>query len=105
MINGDVKNYNLCYSDLYHEKTKPKENFTMQKIYDVTLKKMSEESISNDGTVYTRYIFSLNYKILKNNGTLRNDFLNGSRTQYISLTDRTGELKIDGVTVLKTAVK
>ena len=31
MINGDVENYNACYSDLYHEKVAPKENFTMQK--------------------------------------------------------------------------
>ena len=71
----------------------------------MTLKKISEESVSDDGDIYTQYIFSLNYKILKNNGTLRNDFLNGSRTQYINITNRSGELKIDGVTVLKTAVK
>ena len=105
MINGDVDKYNQCYSDLYYEKEDPKENFTMQKIYDVVLKKITEESVSDGKETYTKYVFSLNYKILKNNGTLRNDFLDGSRTQYIYITNREGELKIDGVTVLKTAVK
>jgi hypothetical protein len=105
MINGDVNKYNGCYSDLYYEKEDPKDNFTMQKIYDVVLKKLSEESVSDGKETYMKYVFSLNYKILKNNGTLRDDFLNGSRTQYIYITNREGELKIDGITVLKTAVK
>ena len=77
----------------------------MQKIYDVLIKKISEDTVSDGNGSYTKYIFSLNYKILKNNGTLRNDFLTGSRTQYIYITNREGELKIDGVTVLKTAAK
>ena len=105
MINGDVNSYNKCYSDLYYEKEKPKEKFTMQKIYDVVIKKISEESITDADGKYTKYVFSLNYKILNNNGTLRNDFLNGTRTQYIYITNREGELKIDGITVLKNAVK
>jgi hypothetical protein len=105
MINGDVNSYNECYSDLYYEKEKPKEKFTMQKIYDVVIKKMSEESVTDTDGKYTKYVFSLNYKILNNNGTLRNDFLNGTRTQYIYITNREGELKIDGITVLKNAVK
>ena len=105
MINGDVDKYNGCYSDLYYEEEDPKEKFTMQKIYDVLIKKISEETVSDSSGSYTKYIFSLNYKILKNNGTLRNDFLTGSRTQYIYITNREGELKIDGVTVLKTAAK
>ena len=105
MINGDVDKYNGCYSELYYEEEDPKEKFTMQKIYDVLIKKVSEETVSDGNGSYTKYIFSLNYKILKNNGTLRNDFLTGSRTQYIYITNREGELKIDGVTVLKTAVK
>ena len=105
MINGDVDKYNGCYSDLYYEEEDPKEKFTMQKIYDVLIKKISEETVSDSSGSYTKYIFSLNYKILKNNGTLRNDFLGGSRTQYIYITNREGELKIDGVTVLKTTAK
>ena len=105
MINGDVDGYNACYSDLYYDEEKPKEKFTMQKIYDVVIKKMSEESVTDTNGTYTKYIFSLNYKILNNNGTLRNDFLNGTRTQFIYITNREGELKIDGITVLKNAVK
>jgi len=105
MINGEVDKYNSCYSDLYYQKADPKENFTMQKIYDVNIKKISEQSVSENGQTYTKYVFSLNYRILNNNGTLRNDFLTGSRTQYLYITDRSGSLQIDGVTVLKTAVK
>ena len=105
MINGDVDGYNECYSKLYYEEEKPKEKFTMQKIYDVVIKKISEVSVTDSNGTYTKYVFSLNYKILNNNGTLRNDFLDGTRTQYIYITTREGELKIDGITVLKNALK
>ena len=57
MVNGEVNEYNDCYSDLYYEKEEPKENFTKQKIYDVLIKKLSEESVSDGKETYTTYIF------------------------------------------------
>lgn len=97
MISGDVDGYNKCYSELYYSKEKPKESFTMQKIYDVNIVKISESQATDDGKEYMEYLFSLSYKILKNNGTLRDDFLEGSRTQYIYFSNRSGEMKIDGI--------
>ena len=37
-----------------------------------------------------KYKMSLSYEILKNNGTFRNDFLTGYRTQYLSLRTKRG---------------
>lgn len=100
MINGNVKGYNDCYSDLYYTVEKPKENFTMQKIYDVYLTKYSHDTDPG----YDRYVFTLSYQILENNGTLRDDFLTGSKMQYILVTNREGEYKIDGISTINTIV-
>ncbi len=96
---GDVEGYNNCYSDLYYTVEDPKERFTMQKIYDIELIKISETAAKDDaGKTYNEYVFALSYKILDNNGTLRDDFLVGPKKQYILVTDREGTYKIDGIT-------
>ncbi len=103
MTYGEVEKYNSCYSDLYYTVEKPHERFTMQKIYNVELIKISQEAVTDEnGKEYTEYVFTLGYQILENNGTLRNDFLNGSKKQYILLTNREGSIKIDGITTTQS---
>lgn len=97
MTYGMVKEYNECYSELYYTVEEPKKSFTMQKIYDVSIEKLSQTQVSDDGQTYSEYIFTLTYKIHENNGTLRDDFLNGTKKQFIRITNREGELKIDGI--------
>ncbi len=101
MINGDTEGYNACFSELYYQKESPKERFTMQKIYDVTITKISEENLNNNGISYTQCVFALSYKIHENNGTLRDDFLTGSKTQYVYMNNESGNFKIDGITTLR----
>ncbi len=93
IINGDCEKYNARFSDKYYQTHEKKQPFTMQKIYDVNIAYISEEA-ADDGN-YTKYSFCVEYKIFENNGTFRKDIGAGSRKQYITLTDRQGELLID----------
>ena len=51
------------------------------------------------GKAYTQYVFTVEYKIHKNNGTFRTDIgLDESRRQYFVLSDSTGkEVLIDQI--------
>ena len=98
IIEGDHVAYNACFSDEYFASGKsPKDRFTMQKLHHIVLTKLSEESISEDGVNYTKFVYSVEYCIAENNGTFRNDIGEGSKPQYFVITDRTGTLKIDQV--------
>ena len=67
----------------------------MQKLYNIKITRMSEEDVSENGQNYTKYEFILEYMIHQNNGTFRTDIgSDASKKQYITLTDRTGELLI-----------
>ena len=50
---------------------------------------------------YTKFIYAVEYQINENNGTFRRDIGDGSRPQYLVVTNRTGEWKIESVTVQK----
>ena len=98
MICGDYNGYKDFFSEVYFETENVPEIFTMQRIYETTVEFISETSIAESNKIYTEYRLSLDYKINRNNGTLRNDM--GSdcfRTQYFLITDREGVLKIDTI--------
>ena len=99
IINGDHKSYNARFSDVYYDTHKPLERFTMQKVYDVLITQNLTESVTDKktGINYTKYSFALEYKIYENNGTFRRDIGNGSKKQYITVTDRNGALLIDSI--------
>ena len=92
IINGDYESYNARFSEKYYSSNAPVEKFTKQKVYDVTITYAQAENKTGNGTMYC-----LEYKILKNNGTFRNDILNGSKKQYIILTKDSGDIKIDSL--------
>ena len=95
IIEGDVKKYNSFFSDKYYEDNEPMDSFTMQKIYDVIITRKIQTDGNSSSENYTKYYCALEYKILDNNGTFRKDIKNGSRTQYLVITDREGKLLID----------
>ncbi len=96
IINGDHLAYNSKFSNHYYENHLPKSAFTMQKVYDVTISYLSHEQ-SEDGN-YTKFNYILEYKIYQNNGTFRKDIGDGSKKQFVTLTDRSGTLLIDNIT-------
>lgn len=105
IIGGDSTGYNARFSDLYYKNHQPKQSFTMQMLYEVNIEKLSEESITEDGNTYNQYVFSLVYKIYHNNGTFRRDIGEGSKMQYITVTDASGKLLIDKVSTVNTTIK
>ena len=106
IINGDHNAYNACFSEKYFASGKaPKDAFTMQQLHHIVLTKMLVESVSEDGCNYTKYLYSVEYQINENNGTFRKDIGDGSRPQYLVVTNRSGQWKIDSVTTLKTKTK
>lgn len=70
-INGDVDGYNACFSEEYLSKNGKQAAFTMQKLYDISIEQYGNANATDDGGY--DYVFILKYKILNNNGTLRND--------------------------------
>ena len=105
IIDGDANKYNSYFSDLYYKRHTKKDSFTMQKIYDVSLTKDNVELVEDKNGDYTRYTFVLSYRILKNNGTFRKDIGDGYKRQYITVTNKTGELLIDSISTEKVVIK
>lgn len=99
VIDGDHEGYNARFSTNYYKTNQPKEKFTKQKIYDVMITYEPAES-STEGN-YTKSVYSIEYRILKNNGTFRNDIGEGSRKQYITIVKENGEIKIDSLVTVK----
>ena len=99
IINGEADKYNAHFSDIYYKNHDKHEPYTMQKLYDVNIVKLSEtqESDKKIGS-YTRYEFSLTYRIYENNGTFRNDIGDGYKVQRISVSKKNGEMLIDSIT-------
>ncbi len=80
VIRGDYESYIGFFDDSYAENDYnmplPTEPFTMQRLYDIEVTKHSDtQKTTDDGKTYTYY--SVSYKILKNNGSFRNDIREG----------------------------
>lgn len=96
IIEGNAVAYNDCFSDNYYSdiNNDPKESFTMQKLYNIKLTKISEEKSDNGD--YTEYYYFLEYMIYQNNGSFRMDIeSDASVAQYITLIDKDSDYKID----------
>lgn len=97
IINGQTNFYNECYNDLYIQAVGKQSAFTMQKLYDIEFCILNSGTDSLSGKDYVK--LWLDYKIMENNITLRNDI--GSdvcRRQYLTLVkEENGSYKIQAV--------
>ena len=100
IINGDADAYNAFFTAQYFKNNKKHERFTMQKLYDVNITKLAVNDVGGN----TVYEFTLEYKILENNGTFRNDIGDGSKKQYITVTTENGKLLISSISTANFAV-
>ncbi len=76
LTSGDAEGYNSLFLDEYFdgEDTVPYERFTMQRVYDITVEKLSESLIEDgDYEGCTRTVYKVGYKIMHNDGTFRDD--------------------------------
>ena len=69
VINGDAEKYVSFFTEKYNDKNGRKSKFTMQKIYGIDIRKLSE---TEDGELRTA-VFEVRYAIFENNGTFRDD--------------------------------
>ncbi len=97
IINGDNDKYNSYFSDEYFKINAPKDEFTMQKIYNAVITAYAAENVSDKDGNYTKYTYKLIYNIYENNGTFRKDIGDAARVQYIEVTDRNGSYLIDSI--------
>lgn len=100
--NGNHEGYNACFSPLYYEVASPKGQFTKQKIYAITITEISiTEKKDSNGNLYDEHVYTLEYFIRHNNGTLRNDMGSDcSKKQFIVMSNRSGTSLIDNLYTL-----
>ncbi len=97
VVEGDAVRYNSYFSDEYFRVFSAKERFTMQKIYNAKLSLIAVEGVEEKAGNYTKYTFKLEYFIFENNGTYRKDIGEDARTQYFTVTDKSGNFLIDSL--------
>lgn len=72
LIKGDAKAYNALFSEKYKKENGVQDDFPMQRVYDmkVTVLERSEDNIGAENLT-----IKMEYKIQRNDGTVRNDML------------------------------
>ena len=92
MINGNYSEYPNYFSEKYKSENTLPEKFTMQRLYNITVERISEEK-DEDGN--TLLVYMMDYMISKNDGTLRRDMdSDASRPWYLVIKNENGEYKI-----------
>lgn len=97
IMEGNSEKYNKFFSSKYYQTHETQSEFTMQKIYDVMITRRIPEQSVDSSNDYDTYYCALQYRILDNNGTFRQDIKDGYKTQYIVITNREGRLLIDEI--------
>ena len=101
VINGNNDLYNGYFTDRYYESHSPKDEFTMQMLYNIKIERLSSgKTEAEDGSEYTKSVFTVEYRIFHNNGTFRRDIGAGSKKQYITVTNQGGEWRIDSISTV-----
>lgn len=97
IIYGDEIFYNNCYSDRYIAVEGKQYPFTMQKLYDIEFGIESRDQSTKDGVISKVW---LDYKIFKNNVTLRTDIGSDvNRRQYLTIIREGEQYKIISVSM------
>jgi len=99
IIYGDVVFYNSCYSSRFIAVEGEQNPFTMQKLYDIEFGVTSKDVVTEDGVLSKVW---LDYKIFKNNYTLRPDIGSDiSRRQHLTIIREGENYKIISVSYVK----
>ena len=93
---GDHETYNAMFGDEYYKDHKPVDEFTPQRIYDITVRLLNEAELDDETDVIN---YEISYKIMRNDGTFRRDIGSDmARTQYLTVTVTTDDIYISGLT-------
>lgn len=86
----------LCgfYADEYFASNYRWDEITMQRVYDIKLERITSFDSANS----TAYVYKVSYKIMKNDGTFRNDVKSDAeRPEFYTIVDDGREIKITDV--------
>ena len=86
----------LCgfYDESYFDNNYKWDEITMQRVYDIKLEQISVV----DTATHSEYVYKVSYKIMKNDGTFRNDVKSdGERPQFYTIVDDGTYIKITDV--------
>ena len=105
IINGDAALYSTFFADSYPRLSLPNK-FTKQKLFDIYALKYDGLVTDKNEEELQTINFIVEYKILENNGTFRDDLPSSvARKQlYRLITDEMGNIKIHSIVEMKTAV-
>lgn len=103
-IHGEHEALNDMFSEQYIAAGgELKLKFTMQQLYDIKISYVGTSSYEEDDKTVTYYDYWLEYKIRQNNGTFRYDMESDcSRKEYIRISNRNEEYKIDVLSPYKS---
>lgn len=97
VIHGNHVTYNTFFTQNYREENGSKGRFTMQKLYDMEVKRLSQEP---QGDTIIVHEFEVSYRILFNNGTYRDNLASETARpviyriyEYVA----SGELRIESI--------
>ena len=94
LIQGNAEALCGFYTDEYFYNNYRWDEITMQRVYDIKLERISAFDSSDE----TAYVYKVSYKIMKNDGTFRNDVKsNAERAQFYTIVDNGREIKITDV--------
>lgn len=101
LTDGNAEIYNNFFTEVYYKDNNNKkfDKFTMQKIYDIEIEKLSEDLIENgDYKGQIRYTFKISYKIMANDGTFRSDMPSDTAVpQIFELLNTNDRIKINSI--------
>ncbi len=109
VIRGDHAKYNTLLTDLYKKEYGEKPRFTMQKLYEIEVIDLNCVNYINEGkpNQITVYEFDVEYRIMENNGTYRNNLMSDDKRplRYILYRYSSGEIKIFDISEYKEIIK
>ena len=98
IIHGDAETYASFFSENLKKTIELPEKFTMQKLYDIEIEKLSVTEGEDERGEYRRHIYRISYMIMRNDGTFRSDLGSDEiRPQELTVTERDGKLAITGI--------
>lgn len=100
LINGRCEKISNLFTSEYKKANGDIKPFTMQKIYDITVRRIYSDSEAVVPSGCIRYTFEVRYKIRKNNGTFRSNIASDcTRPQIYELFGYSdGSFKINSIT-------
>lgn len=94
LMHGDAAGYATLFTEEYRADAQLPEYFTMQRVYDIKVTKTLEAEITGgEYAGLTRYLFTVSYSIMRNDGTFRRDISSGGVSPQVF------ELLSDGTSV------